>query len=218
MKRLFFLILFSFCLFTYSQSNNLRGRILDSKNFPLPGAIVKIESEDLFATSDFDGYFLIQNLKEGSFTITISYVGYEDLTDEVSIPLSNNNDQLIYILETKVNNLEEVVVSGFQSGNLKALNKQRNDINVTNVVSADQIGKFPDANIGDALKRIPGISMQNDQGEARDIVIRGFSPGLNSVTLNGERIPSAEGDNRRIQMDLIPSDMIQLIEVNKENN
>ena len=215
MKRLFFLILFSLCLFTYSQSNNLRGRILDSKNFPLPGAIVKIESEDLYATSDFDGYFLIQNLKEGSFTINISYVGYEDLTDEVSIPLSNNNGQPIYILETRVNKLDEVVVSGFQSGNLKALNKQRNDINVTNVVSADQIGKFPDANIGDALKRIPGISMQNDQGEARDIVIRGFSPGLNSVTLNGERIPSAEGDNRRIQMDLIPSDMIQLIEVNK---
>ena len=43
--------------------------------------------------------------------------------------------------------------------------------------------------------------MQNDQGEARDIVIRGISPALNSVTLNGERMPSAEGDNRRVQMD-----------------
>ena len=107
----FFLILFSLCLFTYSQSNNLRGRILDSKNFPLPGAIVKIESEDLFATSDFDGYFLIQNLKEGSFTINISYVGYEDLTDEISIPLSNNNDQPIYILETKVTCKQTVSVS-----------------------------------------------------------------------------------------------------------
>ena len=119
--------------------------------FPLPGAIIKIESEDLYATSDFNGYFLIQNLKEGSYTINISYVGYENLTDEISIPISNN-DQSIYILETRVNELNEVIVSGFQSGNLKALNKQRNDINVTNVVSADQIGKFPDANIGDALK------------------------------------------------------------------
>ena len=214
MKKTLTIILLSLCFTAFSQSNNFQGRILDSKNFPLPGAIIKIESEDLYTTSDFNGYFLIQNLKEGSYIISISYVGYENLTDEISIPISNN-DQSIYILETRVNELNEVIVSGFQSGNLKALNKQRNDINVTNVVSADQIGKFPDANIGDALKRIPGISMQNDQGEARDIVIRGFSPGLNSVTLNGERIPSAEGDNRRIQMDLIPSDMVQLIEVNK---
>src|SRR5690606_36375944 len=60
-----------------------------------------------------------------------------------------------------------------------------------------------------------GITMQNDQGEARNIIIRGLAPKLNSVTLNGDRIPSAEGDNRNVQMDLIPSDMISTIEVNK---
>ena len=57
--------------------------------------------------------------------------------------------------------------------------------------------------------------MQNDQGEARNIVVRGLASELNSVTLNGNRIPSAEGDNRKVQMDVIPSDMIQTIEVNK---
>ena len=79
----------------------------------------------------------------------------------------------------------------------------------------DQVGRFPDANIGDALKRVAGVTMQNDQGEARNIVIRGLSPNLNSVTLDGDRIPSAEGGNRNVQMDLIPSDMISTIEVNK---
>src|SRR5690606_15207335 len=97
----------------------------------------------------------------------------------------------------------------------KALNAQKNNPNITNIVSADQVGRFPDANIGDAMKRIPGITMQNDQGEARNIIIRGLAPELNAVTMNGDRIPSAEGDNRRVQMDLIPSDMIQTIEVNK---
>src|SRR5690625_7730851 len=57
--------------------------------------------------------------------------------------------------------------------------------------------------------------MQNDQGEARDIIIRGLASNLNSVNLDGDRIPSAEGDNRKVQMDLIPSDMIATIEVNK---
>ena len=100
-------------------------------------------------------------------------------------------------------------------GQVKALNQQKTNVNVSNVISADQIGRFPDSNIGDALKRVPGIAMQNDQGEARNIVVRGLASELNSVTLNGNRIPSAEGDNRKVQMDVIPSDMIQTIEVNK---
>ena len=76
-----------------------------------------------------------------------------------------------------------MVVSGYQSGIVKALNKQKSDLNVTNVVSADQIGKFPDDNVGDVLKRIAGVSMQGDQGEARNIVMRGLGPGLNSCLL-----------------------------------
>jgi len=111
---------------------------------------------------------------------------------------------------------DEVLVLGDRlKGQAKALNQQKNNTNVTNIVASDQIGRFPDANIGDAMKRITGVTMQYDQGEARDIIIRGMAPQLNSVMINGERIPSAEGDNRRIQMDLIPSDMIQTIEVNK---
>ncbi|MGC3972127.1 MAG: TonB-dependent receptor plug domain-containing protein [Pirellulales bacterium] len=71
-------------------------------------------------------------------------------------------------------------------GQAKALNQQKNSDNITNIISADQIGRFPDANIGDAIKRVPGITMQNDQGEARNIVVRGMGPEFNSVTFNGE--------------------------------
>src|SRR5690606_24938259 len=78
-----------------------------------------------------------------------------------------------------------------------------------------QIGRFPDANIGDALKRIPGISVQVDQGEARFGAIRGTEPRLNSVTINGERVPSAEAEVRQVQLDLIPADMVAAVEVNK---
>lgn len=125
-------------------------------------------------------------------------------------------NQFTQLLKPGLNNLQEVIVLGDRlKGQAKALNQQKNNKNITNIVSADQVGRFPDANIGDALKRIPGITMQNDQGEARNIIIRGMGPELNTVNFNGERIPSAEGDNRRVQLDLIPSDMIQTIEVNK---
>ena len=111
--------------------------------------------------------------------------------------------------------LQEVIVSGYFEGLSKALDQKKNNVNITNVVTADQAGKFPDDNVGDALKRISGISVQNDLGEARNIVARGFGTQLNSVTLNGDRLPSAEGDNRNIQLDLIPTNMIESIEVRK---
>ena len=207
MKTLLNLLLVLASTFALAQST-VKGRVLDENNFPLPGAVVALDNGQTLIT-DFDGYFIVSSDQEN--TAVISYIGF----DAQTITLKPSSDILIVVLQPKVNQLDEVVVSGFQGGVVKSLNKQRNDVNVTNVVSSDQVGKFPDANIGDALKRVSGIAMQYDQGEARDIIIRGFAPGLNSVTLNGERIPSAEGDNRRVQMDLIPSDMIQLIEVSK---
>jgi len=114
-----------------------------------------------------------------------------------------------------VTTLEEVVVDGYFGGLSKALKQQKNNLNITNVVTADQAGKYPDDNVGEALRRISGISVQNDQGEARNIVMRGFGTQLNSVTLNGDRLPSAEGDNRNIQLDLIPTNMIEAIVVKK---
>lgn len=207
MKKFLTFLLSAFCAFSFAQST-VKGRILDENNFPLPGAVIVIENGQT-VVSDFDGYFVA--LINGEVSATVNYIGFASQT----LKLNLSNDLRVIVLQPEVNALQEVVVSGFQSGVVKSLNKQRNDVNVTNVVSSDQVGKFPDANIGDALKRVSGIAMQYDQGEARDIIIRGFAPGLNSVTLNGERIPSAEGDNRRVQMDLIPSDMIQLIEVSK---
>ncbi len=207
MKKFLTFLFLAFCAFSFAQST-VKGRILDENNFPLPGAVIVLENGQT-VVSDFDGYFVA--LINGEVSATVNYIGFSSQT----LKLNPSTNVLVIVLQPEVNALQEVVVSGFQSGVVKSLNKQRNDVNVTNVVSSDQVGKFPDANIGDALKRVSGIAMQYDQGEARDIIIRGFAPGLNSVTLNGERIPSAEGDNRRVQMDLIPSDMIQLIEVSK---
>lgn len=109
--------------------------------------------------TDFDGYF---NLSVStSLNATLSYIGFASQ----SVALAPSSDILIIVLQPEVNQLNEVVVSGFQGGVVKSLNKQRNDVNVTNVVSSDQVGKFPDANIGDALKRVSGIAQDGFNGE-----------------------------------------------------
>jgi len=193
----------------------LRGKVIDSQNLSLPGANVILQGTTIGSVTNQNGEFTIVNLEAGSYEVVVTYLGYASLTQNTTI--SDRQTTLINFKmnETAIEGAEFIVFGDRLKGQARALNQQKNNANITNIVSSDQIGRFPDANIGDALKRVPGITMQNDQGEARNIIIRGMAPQLNSVTLNGERIPSAEGDNRNVQMDLIPSDMIQTIEVNK---
>ncbi len=216
-KKLLFVMLFlMFGLVKgQAQKGNIQGTITDENGIYVPGANVYIESLSKGAITDFDGRFTLVSIPQGSYTLKITYMGYADIDQEVSVTGGRTTAVNIVLNPSNVE-LDEVQVSAYGlSGQSRALNTQRNNMNITNVVSTDQIGKFPDANIGDAVKRIPGITMQVDQGEARNIIVRGLAPQLNSVTLNGSRIPSAEGDNRNVQMDLIPSDMIQTIQVNK---
>ncbi|MCK0132071.1 TonB-dependent receptor [Flavobacteriaceae bacterium F08102] len=200
---------------TFAQSGNIQGIITDDNGITIPGAAVVIQDVKKGAISDMNGKYTLVNIPVGIHTIQIQYLGYTNITKEVEI-FESTTTSLDFVLKSQATTLDEVKIIGYTlGGQARALNTQKNKMNITTIVSTDQIGKFPDANIGDAIKRIPGITMQVDQGEARNIIVRGMSPQLNSVTLNGSRIPSAEGDNRNVQMDLIPSDMIQTVEVNK---
>lgn len=198
-----------------AQTAAITGSVYDENHLPMPGAAITIDGTSLGTTTDLSGNFTLISVPTSTQEITVSFVGYATQTIPVNLT-EGQTVQLKVDMAPASNELGVVTVVGtFKRGQAKAISVQRNNTNITNVVSADQVGRFPDANIGEAMRRIPGITMQNDQGEARDIIIRGMAPQLNSVMVNGERVPSAEGDNRRIQMDLIPADMIQTIEVNK---
>lgn len=191
----------------------IRGRVVDAGKHVLPGASIYVENLKTGVISDMDGFYTLPNLKPGTYKIKVTYVGYAPTEMTVTVPEGKTLEKTIVLKEGL--ELQEVSVKGVFTGQRKALNAQKNKMGVVNVVSADQVGKFPDSNIGDALKRISGINVQYDQGEARFGQVRGTSADLSSVTINGNRLPSAEGDVRNVQLDLIPSDMVQTIEVNK---
>jgi len=208
------------CLVLLGSAVSLNAQVLtgtvtdESTNLALPGATVLVEGTTTGAVTDVNGKYTILGLKAGQYTIKVSFIGYESITQ--SVTLTEGTTTANFTLKDGVLIGDEVLVLGDRlRGQAAALNQQRTNTNITNIVAADQIGRFPDANIGDAMKRIPGITMQYDQGEARFGLIRGTEPRLNSVTINGERVPSAEGEVRNVQLDLIPADMIQTIEVNK---
>lgn len=199
----------------FSQGGTITGRVVDELGLPMPGASVMLTESGKGTPSDNQGYYTLVEVPAGEHTITVTFIGYKKIEQQVTVN-DGATTQLNFTMEPGYAQGGQVIVMGDRlKGQAKALNQQRTNANITNVVAADQIGRFPDANIGDALKRIPGITIQSDQGEARNFIVRGMAPQLNSVTLNGERIPSAEGDNRNIQLDLIPSDLIQTIQVNK---
>lgn len=194
----------------------ISGTVVEkSSQRTLPGAMLTLDKLNRYTVSDKNGYFEFLNVPAGDYKIKVTYLGYLPASKDTTVT-AGENTKFVFEMAENVQLLGEVVIMGDMiRGQAKAFNQQKTNRNVTNVISADQVGRFPDANIGDALKRVPGITMQNDQGEARNIIVRGLASELNSVTLNGNRIPSAEGDNRKVQMDLIPSDMIQTIQVNK---
>lgn len=218
MQKVFLTVLFSWLsILCMGQSTGLvTGNIIDkNQRLSLPGATLKLKPGNHYTVSNQQGKFEFLSVPAGSYTLEVTYIGYQSFTKELVVTAGKATEVALQLEAGGISGKEVLVVGDRLRGQAKALNQQRNSPNVTNIVSADQIGRFPDANVGDAIKRIPGITMQNDQGEARNIIIRGLAPELNSVSLNGDRIPSAEGDNRRVQMDLIPSDMVQTIEVNK---
>ncbi len=195
-----------------AETGSIRGKVTDAEHQTLPGATIQIEDLHTGVTSDINGVYTLSNLKPGTYRVKVTYVGYEPKVFTVKF----DGKTMVQNVELNAGAaLNEVVVTGAFYGQRKALQMQKENMGVTNVVSADQVGKFPDSNIGDALKRINGVNVQYDQGEARFGQVRGTAADLTSVTVNGNRIPSAEGGTRNVQLDLIPSDMIQTIELNK---
>ncbi|MDN3670487.1 carboxypeptidase-like regulatory domain-containing protein [Echinicola jeungdonensis] len=210
-NHLLILILFLGSLQVAFAQGVIKGKVKDNQNLSLPGANITLVGSQKMAVTDQEGKFLLVGLPAGQYQLEVGYLGYNTLNQWVEVK-NGQTEELVFEMQPGMLEGREFVVFGDRlKGQAKALNQQKTNSNITNIVSSDQIGRFPDANIGDALKRIPGITIQNDQGEARDIIFRGMAPQLNSVTLNGERIPSSEAENRMVQMDLIPSDMSKLL-------
>lgn len=162
-----------------------RGKVIDDQNLSLPGANIILEGTNKGSVSNQLGDFFIQGIPAGNYTAIVTYLGYISLTKEISLQDGQTLDLRFIMMPGTLESGEVIVFGDRLKGQARALNQQKTNSNITNIVAADQIGRFPDANIGDAMKRIPGITMQNDQGEARDIIIRGMAPELNSVMING---------------------------------
>lgn len=109
----------------------------------------------------------------------------------------------------------EILVTGSRASREQAIERKRALPTISDVVASDGIGKLPDYNTAEALQRLPGVSVEIDQGEPRYVVVRGIDPNLNQVTVDGNLVGVPEAEGRRVALDTIPSDLIAAIQVVK---
>jgi TonB-dependent receptor len=147
----------------------------------------------------------------------VSYLGWQEQRVEIEVAADRSLSQEIRLLgdDYAVRETVTVTAEAIRDAQARALNQQRSAPNITNIVSADQIGQFPDTNAVEAVQRIPGVSIQRDQGEGRYVIVRGTEPRLNSLMINGERVPSPDAELRQVAADVVPADLLQTIEVSK---
>lgn len=193
----------------------ITGRILGDQGEPLPGASVVIRDLVIGATSDLDGLFEMNRVPYGTHQLEVSYIGFDSYTTTVNLDaeILSLGDVL---LKPAVNQLGEVIITGSLEGQQRAFNQQKNADNIKTIVSADLIGRFPDINVGEAMQRVSGVTIERDNGEGSIVKIRGTPQNFTTVSINGEQLPTTdEGGGRTESLDLISADQLASMEVSK---
>ncbi|GAB4402431.1 MAG: TonB-dependent receptor [Bacteroidia bacterium] len=201
---------------TLAQSvGNVSGVVRDaSSGDPLVGATVKILSLNRGAVTNIDGEFVLAALPAGKHNLVAAYIGYKSQTLAVEVQPGQSVFAVFLLLSDAVS-LDSVVISAQVSGQLGAINNQISSNTIVNVVSRDRILSLPDQNAAEAIGRISGVSVQRENGEGQKVVVRGLSPKFNSITINGERIPSTDGADRSVDLSMIAPEALGGIEVFK---
>ncbi|MBL0769208.1 TonB-dependent receptor [Sphingopyxis sp. DHUNG17] len=192
-------------------ASDLVGTVSDATDTrALQSAQVRLVELGRTAEADRDGSFRFSDVPAGTYTLEARYVGAAPVTRTVEVPASGTVTANL-VLGTD----GSILVIG-QAANLSSsLSRQRAADGVESVLTRDGIGQFPDQNVAESLRRLPGVNILDDQGEGRFVSIRGLDPELNAASVNGVRLPAPESDVRSVALDVISSDIIESIEVKK---
>lgn len=227
-------------------AQDIKGVVIDQKSKEtLIGAVITAvpgngsknatqEKDGIKAVTDIDGNFSLQNLKDGTYTLYIKYVGYKtQKIDGVQLKggkwidgkaivsskdTSSKNDAsekalLTIALQPDEQQLKEVTVTAVERRNTDAAMIQvaKNSPVIVSNVSAQEISRTQDTNAGEVIRRVPGVSLIDD----KFVMVRGLSQRYNNVWVNGGAVPSSEADSRAFSFDIIPSSQIDNLTIVK---
>jgi TonB-dependent receptor len=184
----------------------------------LSGATVSLKHDRtsiLYNISDDDGEFKFKDILPGSYLLEISVVGFKSYSQNVVV--RDKTELNIFLIEdmrllrnvnvfTKINAEEE------SSSRIS----EKNANNITNVISARVMERSPDINAANVLQRTSGVTLQKNSGaDEAYAIVRGLEPRYNNTLINGVKIASPDEKSRFVSLNVVPSDLLQKIEVSK---
>jgi TonB-dependent receptor len=196
-----------------SANGTVTGTVKDPTGAVLQGAKIILQPAGANSASDAQGSFSIRDVKPGTYTATISYVGFAPYTSTVTVEAGKSA-----LLNATLNvsaNAQQVEVSADLIGDAAAINEVRTSENILNVETDVQIQSLPNANVADALGRLPGVTLQRNEGEGQYVQIRGTEPRLSNTTIDGVIVPGPDPEVRQVDLDTIPADLVGSVAINK---
>jgi len=200
----------------YAQSGKgtITGTVKDSAGNVLIGAVIEVAPSGQRAVSDDQGNFRISDLTPGEYTLTVAYVGFANFTASAKVD-AGQTATTNAVLQVASRNDQMIVVGERLEGQTEAINIERTDDHIVQVLPLKEITSLPNTNIADAVGRAPSVTLERDEGEGKYVQIRSMEPRLTNTTINGVNVPSVEGTVRNIKLDSVPANLVERIEVFK---
>ena len=191
----------------------LTGSVTDAQGGVLQGAKIQVDPGKATVISNQVGQFELTGLAAGDYTVTVTYAGFQDFLQKITVT-PGQSVRLQAQMSIASSRQSVQVYSGRQGGELEAINRTFNADNIINVLPADVITSLPNANVADAIGRLPSVSLERDEGEGKYVQVRGTEPRLTNTTIDGVNIASAE-TVRQVKLDIIPADLVESVQINK---
>jgi len=196
-----------------ADRGSITGFAADTSGGALPAARITVDGLPP-AFADGAGQFVVSGVKPGSYTLTVSYVGFQPFTATVVVE-AGKTANLNAVLKVISPTTEITVYAGREHGEVAAINRQRAAENIVQILPDEVITSLPNANIADALGRLPSVTLERDEGEGKYVQVRGTEPRLTNVTIDGINVPSPESGVRQIKLDSLAAGLVEAVEINK---
>ena len=198
-----------------AQTGKIAGRLTSAKRGEnLAGASILIQGTDRRTTSDVEGKFIFNNVPVGTYILEFESMGFQKkAVSEIEVK-ANEVATLEVLMEEKAKEMTEVVIKATPR-RMETVNallvRQKNLPNISDGISAETIKRSPDKNTSEVLKRVSGATIQ----ENKYVIVRGLADRYNVATLNNAVLPSTEADRKVFAFDIIPSNLVDNIQIFK---
>jgi TonB-dependent receptor len=196
------------------QSGKIEGVVVDEYGQPLPGATIQVVGTDKATIADENGAYLF-SLLPGNYTVEISYISYHTQRVTDVVVTSGQETILNIVLKEDVKSLNEVVITQTYARATATtegmLLEQKRAAQMSDGISAEQIARTPDNDVGSTLKRITGITTLDE----RYVVVRSMGERWNQAVLDGISLPSTDAYQQNFSFDIIPTAMVESVVVSK---